>query len=205
MPAEETISRLTLEQWALGMLEPAKTAELERARDSDPDLAARMDKVRAEIKASEMDMPQFILPVDEPERTSWLEWLLNPQWAIGLAVAAAALFFPVTAQADLSTADITALSNGAKGRVLSADGAILGTIDGVSFSGERARLFVLTRGGNIFRRTGGKDIVVTTETSQLTRRGNDLIMDADAQRVRIKANKSFTDDSSPITILLLDR
>ena len=118
---------------------------------------------------------------------------------------AIALTLPATAQADLSSADISALSNGPKGRVLASDGAILGTIDGVSVSGDRAKLFVLTRGGNIFRRTGGKDIVVTTRTDKLTRRGSDLVMDADAQRVRIKANTSFTDDSSPITILLLDR
>lgn len=109
------------------------------------------------------------------------------------------------AKADLSPADIDKLSSNAKGRVLSSDGAILGTIDGISFQGDRARLFVLTRGGNIFRRTGGKDIVVTTQTNKLTLRGTDLVMDADAQRVRIKANKSFTDDSSPITILLLGR
>lgn len=109
------------------------------------------------------------------------------------------------ANADLSPADIDKLSNNAKGRVLSSDGAILGTMDGISFQGDRARLFVLTRGGNIFRRTGGKDIVVTTQTNKLTLRGTDLVMDADAQRVRIKANKSFTDDSSPITILLLGR
>ncbi|APX11701.1 hypothetical protein [Tateyamaria omphalii] len=116
---------------------------------------------------------------------------------------AAAMTLPGTAQADLSAADITALSNGSKGRVLASDGAVLGTIDGLNFSGDRAKLFVLTRGGNIFRRTGGKDIVVTTTQGQLTRQGSDLIMDADAQRVRIKANKSFTDDSSPITILLI--
>lgn len=126
-----------------------------------------------------------------------------PRWAALLT--ATAMILPAAGQADLSAADITALSSGTKGRVLASDGAILGTIDGFSVSGDRAKLFVLTRGGNIFRRTGGKDIVVTTATDLLTRRGNDLVMDADAQRVRIKANKSFTDDSSPITILLLDR
>ena len=115
----------------------------------------------------------------------------------------AALALPIGAQADLSAADINALSNGAKGRVLASDGAVLGTIDGVSISGDRAKLFVLTRGGNIFRRTGGKDIVVTTTPAKLTRQGSDLVMDADAQRVRVKANKSFTDDSSPITNLLV--
>ncbi|MBY5932305.1 hypothetical protein KUV51_04770 [Tateyamaria omphalii] len=120
-----------------------------------------------------------------------------------IAPLALAIAIPGTGHADLSSADVTALSNGPKGRVLASDGAVLGTIDGVSISGDRAKLFVLTRGGNIFRRTGGKDIVVTTTPAKLTRQGNDLVMDADAQRVRIKANKSFTDDSSPITILLL--
>lgn len=117
---------------------------------------------------------------------------------------AAALVLPGVAQADLSQADIGVLSNNAKPLVLSSDGAVLGTVDGISFSGDRARLFLKTRGGNIFVRTGGKDIVLTTLTDKLTLRGNQLVMDADAQRVRIKANKSFTDDSSPITILLIN-
>ncbi|WP_299552617.1 hypothetical protein [uncultured Tateyamaria sp.] len=122
-----------------------------------------------------------------------------------LFAAAVATLTASGAQADLTPTDIDALSGNAKVRVLSSDGAILGVTDGISFQGDRARLFVLTRGGNIFRRTGGKDIVVTTMTNKLTLKGQDLIMDADAQRVRIKANKSFTDDSSPITILLLGR
>ncbi|WP_299653787.1 hypothetical protein [uncultured Tateyamaria sp.] len=121
-------------------------------------------------------------------------------------MAMALLALPASiAQADLSSADITALSNNSKVRVLSSDGAVLGTGDGISFQGDRARLFLKTRGGNIFRRTGGKDIVVTTLTEQLTLRGNDLIMDANAERIKIRANKSFTDDSSPITVLLINR
>ncbi|MEL6467045.1 MAG: hypothetical protein AAFQ58_18950 [Pseudomonadota bacterium] len=123
---------------------------------------------------------------------------------IATFLTAAALAVPGAALADLSQADIGVLNNKAKPLVVSSDGAVLGTIDGVSFSGDRARLFVKTRGGNIFARTGGKDIVVTTLTDKLTLRGNQLVMDANAQRVRIKANKSFTDDSSPITILLVN-
>lgn len=123
-----------------------------------------------------------------------------------LFAAASLLTLPAaTAWADLSPADITALDSARNVRVLSSDGAILGITEGISFQGDRARLFVTPKGGTIFRRTGGKQIVVTTRTNQLTLRGSDLVMDADAQRVRIKANKSFTDDSSPITILLLSR
>jgi len=121
-----------------------------------------------------------------------------------LAVAVT-VFSTVGALADLTPTDINALSGNAKLRVLSSDGAVLGVTDGIRFQGDRVRLFLLTRGGNIFRRTGGKDIVLTTRPDKLTLRGNELIMDADAQRVRVKANKSFTDDSSPITILLLGR
>ncbi|WP_299140699.1 hypothetical protein [uncultured Tateyamaria sp.] len=109
-----------------------------------------------------------------------------------------------TAQADLSPADVDTLNQRVKYPVLASDGSVLGTMDGISFQGDRARIFVRSRGGNIFRRTGGKDIVVTTRTDLLTLRGNQLVMDADTQRVRVKANKSFTDDSSPITILLLN-
>ena len=91
MSDEETISRLTLEQWALGMLEPNRCDALEQAGQQDPDLAARMVRVRAEVQSAAVDLPGLTLPADEPEKAGWLDWLLKPQWALGLAVAALAL------------------------------------------------------------------------------------------------------------------
>lgn len=121
-----------------------------------------------------------------------------------LLTAAALALTATTATADLSPADVSTLSQRAKLPVLSSDGAVLGTLDGISFNGDRARLSVRTKGGNIFRRTAGKDIVVTTRAALLTLQGSQLIMDANKQRIQVKANKSFTDDSAPITILLLN-
>lgn len=93
MSADETITRLTLEQWALGMLEPDRTRVLEQRRHGDPELAARMDRVRAEVESAAIELPQLVLPADEPEAAGWLGWLRRPQWAVGLAAAAAALIF----------------------------------------------------------------------------------------------------------------
>ena len=118
--------------------------------------------------------------------------------ALSLGLSATAL------HADLSPQDISTLTGKFKPQVHTSDGLVLGTIDGIRFNGDRARLYLLTRGGTVFRRTGGKDIVVTTRTDKLTLKGSALVLDDVALKVRIKANKSFTDDSSPITILLLN-
>lgn len=91
MSAEETITRLTLEQWALGMLEPEDRHDLEQRREADPDLADRMTRIQAEVMSAADELPQLVLPADEPGVVRWLDWLRRPQWILGLAVAAAAL------------------------------------------------------------------------------------------------------------------
>ena len=60
MSAEETITRLTLEQWALGMLEPERTQDLEQRRQADPELAARMTRIQAQVQAASTELPQLV-------------------------------------------------------------------------------------------------------------------------------------------------
>ncbi|MEM6758346.1 MAG: hypothetical protein AAF601_02600 [Pseudomonadota bacterium] len=115
---------------------------------------------------------------------------------------AATLALPTHAHADLSSAEVSILSQPNRTIVRSSDGEVLGTMEGFRASGDRARLFLSTKQGTIFKRTGGKDIRVTTRPNKLTLRGGELVMDATAQRIRNTANMSFTDDSSPITIVL---
>lgn len=111
-----------------------------------------------------------------------------------------------TARADLTTEDISSIQVRKELRLLSSDGAVIGIADGISVRDGRARLFLRARGGSIFKvGGGGKDIVVTTYTDKLTLRGNDLILDDTKQRIRNGANMSFTDDSSPIEIVLFSR
>lgn len=121
--------------------------------------------------------------------------------------AAVLLALPVqSAHADLTPGDISVIQIQKGLRVLSSDGAVIGVADGISVRNDRARLFLRARGGSIFKvGGGGKDIVVTTYTDKLTLRGNDLVLDANKQKVRNGANMSFTDDSSPIEIVLFGR
>ena len=106
-------------------------------------------------------------------------------------------------QAELSTADAAAIEAKKGLRLLSADGAVIGVADGISVNNDRVYMFLLAKGGSIFAvGGGGKDIVVQTKTDLLTLQGNDLILDASAKLIRNVANMSFTDDSSPIEIVL---
>ncbi|MEL6807383.1 MAG: hypothetical protein AAFO97_06350 [Pseudomonadota bacterium] len=109
-------------------------------------------------------------------------------------------------QAELSASEAASIEVTKGLRLLSSDGAVIGLADDVSVNKDRVSLFLYARGGSIFAvGGGGKDIVVKTKTGLLTLQGNDLIIDASAQRIKNKANMSFTDDSSPIEILLFDR
>ena len=121
------------------------------------------------------------------------------------AVAISASLLATSAQADLSPADIQAIDGRSGLAVLSSDGALLGRTNGINFTQDRVRLFIIQQPGSLFRGRGGKDIVVTTFTTNVTLRGSNVVLDADAQRLRTKAGGSFTDDSSPLTILLLNR
>lgn len=108
------------------------------------------------------------------------------------------------AQANLTPAEVSALDGKSGIRVLTSDGAYIGTTNGINIRQERTRMFLRPLQGSIFRRSHN-DIVVTTLTGNLTLRGNDLVLADDKQRVRIKANYSASDDTPQVTILLLQR
>ena len=118
-------------------------------------------------------------------------------------VALTLTLMPIGAQAELSAQELTRIDAPGTWRLLSSDGAVIGLSDGVTVQDGRVRLFLRPRGGSIFARgTSGKDIVVTTYDTLLTLHGGDLVLDATAQRIKNRANMSFTDDSSPIEVLV---
>ncbi|WP_299724146.1 hypothetical protein [uncultured Tateyamaria sp.] len=108
--------------------------------------------------------------------------------------------------AELAPEDLTRIDAPGEYRLLSSDGAVIGLTDGISVQEDRVRMFLRARGGSIFSvRGGGKDIVVTTYATSLSLNGSDLVLNVTTQRIKNRANMSFTDDSSPIEILLLNR
>ncbi|APX11704.1 hypothetical protein [Tateyamaria omphalii] len=119
-----------------------------------------------------------------------------------LAAVAVASFAATVSNAALTADDIQTLDGKSGIRVYSADGDFVGVTNGLRLSGERARLFLLPRSGSIFR-LRGRDVIITTKTDLMTRRGNDLVLDADSLRLRIKAQNPASDQDGALTILLL--
>ncbi|MEL7126218.1 MAG: hypothetical protein AAGK30_08305 [Pseudomonadota bacterium] len=105
------------------------------------------------------------------------------------------------AAADLSAADIQAVDGKSGIRVYTADGDFLGVSNGIRVGARNTKLFLFNRSGSIFR-FRGRDVVVTTPADQLTLRGNDLILAANTQRVRNKAQKPASDSAGAITVFL---
>lgn len=114
---------------------------------------------------------------------------------------AALLALPVAAHADLSQQDIDLIDGKSGIRVVSSDGAFLGTTNGLSVRGERTRLFLLARSGSVFSRVSPY-VNITTFTDKLTLNGATLVLDEDRQAVRVRAKKfSIDDDIVEITLL----
>ncbi|WP_299699365.1 hypothetical protein [uncultured Tateyamaria sp.] len=107
------------------------------------------------------------------------------------------------AQADLSPSDIAAIDGKSGIRVYSADGDFVGLTNGLRINQDRTRLFLVPRAGSIFR-LRSKDVIVTTTTDQLTLQGGNIVLDADTQRLRVKARSSSSDGDGILTILLLN-
>ena len=105
------------------------------------------------------------------------------------------------AAADLSAADIQAVDGKSGIRVYTADGDFVGVSNGIRVGARNTKLFLFNRSGSIFR-FRGRDVVVTTPADQLTLRGNDLILAANTQRVRNKAQKPASDSAGAITVFL---
>ncbi|WP_299200436.1 hypothetical protein [uncultured Tateyamaria sp.] len=107
------------------------------------------------------------------------------------------------AQADLNPSDIAAIDGKSGIRVYSSDGDFVGLTNGLRINQDRTRLFLVPRAGSIFR-LRGKDVIVTTKTDLLTLQDGNIVIDADTQRLRIKARSSSSDDDGIVTILLLN-
>ncbi len=87
MPSEP-VTRLELEQLALGELPVERVRAIESAAAGDPELASRIGCVRTEIDAAARDLPPLRLPSPAP---AWARW--PPLVVAGLALAAALLLW----------------------------------------------------------------------------------------------------------------
>ncbi len=77
-----SITRFDLELYLLDELDPQRRGEVQAALDADPDLAERLERLRADV---DIPVPAFVPPplqIPEPANRPW-------RWAMGLAVAAA--------------------------------------------------------------------------------------------------------------------
>ena len=101
MTTEAPISRLDLERFVLGRLEPEARNDIHARVETDPELRARIDRLRTDIQAATVDLPSFLVPTDDaptlevvtggatqPGRRRWSIALIA---GTGLAVAAAAM------------------------------------------------------------------------------------------------------------------
>ncbi|MEP1963896.1 hypothetical protein [Tateyamaria sp.] len=121
-----------------------------------------------------------------------------------LTVAALLALPAAVAQAKLSAAEISAIAGKSGIRVLTSDGAYVGTTNGLNIGQDQTRMFLRVFRGSIFR--GRSDsVVVTTITDNLTLRGTDLVLADNKQRVRNKANFSTSDRTRQIEVFLLQR
>ena len=65
MTVEAPISRLDLERFVLGRLEPTVRDDIDARVGTDPELRARIERLRAEIQVASVDLPAFQVPVDD--------------------------------------------------------------------------------------------------------------------------------------------
>ncbi len=107
--------------------------------------------------------------------------------ALALGIAATA------SHADLTAAEAATVEKLRNAQVLSSDGALVGLIEGASISGGRASLFLKPASGDVLRRNG-KEIIIRTNTTELTLQGNQIILNANKQRVQTKAYVRKEDD-----------
>ena len=70
-----TLSRLDAELWALGRLDAARLAEIDRLRSADDELRAWTDGIKASIASAAEDLPLLRLPAEAPD--PWWEGLFG--------------------------------------------------------------------------------------------------------------------------------
>jgi len=61
---ETPISRLDLERFVLGRLDPKACHEIDARSETDPELRARIERLRTDIQAASTDLPAFQVPTD---------------------------------------------------------------------------------------------------------------------------------------------
>ncbi|WP_299552614.1 hypothetical protein [uncultured Tateyamaria sp.] len=105
-----------------------------------------------------------------------------------------------TGQADLTATEAAQVEKLRGTPVLSSDGGLVGLIQGASISGDKASLFLKPGSGDILRRNG-HDIIIRTNTTELTLQGTQIILNANAQRVRTKANVQKEEDDQVVVQL----
>jgi hypothetical protein len=95
MPTEP-VSRLLLEQWALGLLPPDQAQELEVLADIDPDLRQRAERIRSDIGAAQLGLPKLALPDAAPSWWSrmWLPVGMSLAVPVAVFIAFPTLFAP---------------------------------------------------------------------------------------------------------------
>ncbi|MCB9744002.1 MAG: hypothetical protein H6740_15485 [Alphaproteobacteria bacterium] len=104
--AEEPVSRLDLELLALKRLPDERAAEIERWAQADPELAARVARVRQEIDDAAHDLPALRLPMEEEEATGLAVWMDRLRWTRFLLMGAAVIAaFVIAEKADGPTED----------------------------------------------------------------------------------------------------
>lgn len=111
--------------------------------------------------------------------------------------------FATASHADLSPADIDRIDGQSGIPVVASDGTPLGTTNGVTIKGERARLFLVTQTGTLFNRLAF-NVNIITRTDKLTLQNGSIVVDADRTQLRLMGRKSVSEDG-PVEITLLGR
>ena len=65
MTVEAPISRLDLERFVLGRAEPTVRDDINARAETDPELRARIARLRTEIQMASVDLPAFQVPADD--------------------------------------------------------------------------------------------------------------------------------------------
>ncbi|MEL6566610.1 MAG: hypothetical protein AAFQ59_19360 [Pseudomonadota bacterium] len=118
------------------------------------------------------------------------------------ASTAALLMISATgAFAELSQSDLARIDGQSGIRVLTSDGAIVGTTNGLSIRGDRIRLLLVPRPRTVFPGRG-RNVNITTTAENLTLRENELILDATRQRVRVRASGGGGGSARSIDVFL---
>lgn len=115
---------------------------------------------------------------------------------LGLSISIAA----TAGHADLSQAEAAQLEKLRGVPVVSADGAVVGTIDGASVGSDRTKLFLRPVPTGFFAKRRA-DILVSSRTSSISLQGNAIVLDASKADIRTSATNKKEDDDRIVVFL----